>query len=336
MSLMRGYACKVLSYHRILPAELFPEQVTQRSLLVSAESFRRQMLHVRRKYRLLTADEFVYALESGAGFPEPSCLISFDDGWRDNYLYAFPVLKEMHIPAALFVAAQHVETGTDFWPERLTRLLYALELTVNNAALLRRLLPLSSQADFLKANVSEYANLAVISLKSIPLDQIEGVLSELERSALTRRNHIRTERSICYWHELKEMLDSTLITIGSHTLSHAILTHENRRKQEEEILGSRAILEEKLQSPIFHFAYPNGDFDGPVEDMVQKAYRSAFTCLYGMNYANTSPFRIRRLHITDPSDRNENGFSTFRFSVRISGVYQRIKTIRNSLNRQSY
>jgi peptidoglycan/xylan/chitin deacetylase (PgdA/CDA1 family) len=331
----RRYPCKVLSYHRVLPAEMLPEQYTQQSLMIDVALFRQQMLFLREKYHFLTADALVMALESGKGFREPSCVLTFDDGWRDNFLFAFPILKELNIPAILFAAVNHVETGKDFWPERLTRLLLSSGLRDGNANIIRKLLPVT-QIDLSEENLREYANAAAIALKSRSLDEIEQVLDVLACELKHKRSSIRTERAICYWHELREMVDSKLITIGSHTLSHSILPREQTERQERECLESKTILERKLEVPVRHFAYPNGSFNAEAERIIRSSgYRSAFTCLNGVNYRGASPYRIRRIHISNREHRG-NGFSKFQFALRISAPLQAAKSLRNALNAKPY
>ena len=126
VSLFLRRPCKVLTYHRILPEELLTGEVTQRSLIVTTETFRRQLLFLKSKYDILTMDGYVNTLQQGADFRKPSCVIAFDDGWRDNYLYALPILKELSVPAIIFVATEHVDSGKEFWPERLTRIMVNL------------------------------------------------------------------------------------------------------------------------------------------------------------------------------------------------------------------
>ncbi len=332
----RRHSCKVLSYHRILPEALVAEQITQKCLIVTAEDFRRQMLFVRKKYHVLTLDTLAATLAAGEAFPQPSCAITFDDGWRDNYQYAFPILKELGIPATLFATVNHIETGEDFWPERLTRLLLWVEPTTDNRNALEDVLQMKFNGSW-KASRLEQANLAIIALKSRPLDEIEQLLSTLEHSTTCRRDYIRTGRSMCYWHELEELLNSKMITIGSHTLSHAILTVENEQRQVREISESKKILEEKLRVPIRHFAYPNGSFDSATEELVKNAgYRSACTCMHGVNNKAASPYRIRRIHIGHHIGRTGNRFSPLRFSFFLSDAFQQLRRVRHSLIKQAF
>jgi peptidoglycan/xylan/chitin deacetylase (PgdA/CDA1 family) len=326
--------CKVLSYHRILPADLVCEQFTQKSLIVTVESFRRQMLYVRKKYRFITLEQLARMLRRGDRINKPSCAVTFDDGWRDNYLYAFPILQELQIPATVFVSVDHVESGKDFWPERLTRLLFSTMSTEENE---RVLLGVFSLPQFRTRDRLAYANLAIMALKQYSLEQVEKVLANLESKLVFKREHIRTERLICYWHELKEMAESRIISIGSHTLSHAILTNENRDTQIREIVESKKAIEEKMGIPAIHFAYPNGAFSNETESIVKRAgYRSACTCLNGINSCRTSPFRIRRIHVSEKHRPNPDRFSRLRFTLKMSNTFQQLKGAKNHFLKQVY
>jgi peptidoglycan/xylan/chitin deacetylase (PgdA/CDA1 family) len=83
------------------------------------------------------------------------------------------------------------------------------------------------------------------------------------------------------WDDLRS-LDSDLVTVGSHTLSHPILTTLNAEEIEAEILESRRCLEQKLARKVDFFCYPNGAYDKRVYQLVQKTYRAAVTTESGV------------------------------------------------------
>jgi peptidoglycan/xylan/chitin deacetylase (PgdA/CDA1 family) len=77
-------------------------------------------------------------------------------------------------------------------------------------------------------------------------------------------------------------LDCSLITVGSHTLSHPILTTLNTEEIESEILESCRYLEQRLQRKVDYFCYPNGAYDKRAYQLVQKTYRGAVTTESGV------------------------------------------------------
>jgi peptidoglycan/xylan/chitin deacetylase (PgdA/CDA1 family) len=332
--------CKVLTYHRILPEELLTGEVTQRSLIVTTETFRRQLLFLKSKYDILTMDGYVNILQRGADFRKPCCVIAFDDGWRDNYLYALPILKELSAPAIIFVATEHVDSGKEFWPERLTRILLNLRYDRKESLeMLDSSLPISFRPDkrITRNEKMDLANHAIINLKDRPLEKTLSAISRLEESVWVRRDWDQNERKICSWAELKNMTGTGLITIGSHTKSHTILTNETEETCESEIFDSKKTVEQNLGLAVNHFSYPNGNFNSTIERMVVAAgYESASTCLNGVNHSTTSPYRIRRIHVTDPRSTDQKDFSTSRFALEISDGWQKLKRLRNSIGGRPY
>ncbi|HXO37491.1 MAG TPA: polysaccharide deacetylase family protein, partial [Candidatus Acidoferrum sp.] len=91
----------------------------------------------------------------------------------------------------------------------------------------------------------------------------------------------RAAFDIMDWNDMRS-LDRTLITVGSHTLSHPILTTLNAQEIEWEILESRKCLEQRLQHRVDFFCYPNGAYDQRAYQTVKETYRAAVTTESGV------------------------------------------------------
>jgi peptidoglycan/xylan/chitin deacetylase (PgdA/CDA1 family) len=97
-----------------------------------------------------------------------------------------------------------------------------------------------------------------------------------------------------YVHELK----GRGIVFGSHTKTHPFLSTLSQPEIDEELMGSKAHLEETLQLPVEFFCYPFGDYDDRVKDAVQEAgYLGAITTKRGLIHRGDNPFEIRRSFI---------------------------------------
>jgi peptidoglycan/xylan/chitin deacetylase (PgdA/CDA1 family) len=205
--------------------------------------------------------------------------VTFDDGYRDVYEHAFPILKRKGIPAAVFVVAGTVGTDHVLVHDRLYGLLRAgfARWPVPARALAGLigacgLAPLDAGALDL-ARTSEYAATRVV-LAVYPGADLQVLLAGLEA-------HLGTEPETgggpMSWEMLREMRAAG-ITIGSHTLTHARLDREPRHIVREELAGSRRLLEEKLGGTIDSFAYPDGRFDAATVGATALAgYRYAYT-----------------------------------------------------------
>lgn len=98
-TLRMNYVVPVLMYHSVHP-DAHPDN----RLSVSVESFERQMRFLRtHNYNVVTVAEIARMLDNGERIPPKTVAVTFDDGYKDNFEYAFPVLRKYHIPATLFV-----------------------------------------------------------------------------------------------------------------------------------------------------------------------------------------------------------------------------------------
>jgi len=96
----------VLMYHHILPKESF--------ITSSCENFEKQMKYLADNgWKTLTSEEFYLYKQKQLKLPKKSVLITFDDGWRDNFLYAYPILKKYNLKATLFIVTQWIEKASN-------------------------------------------------------------------------------------------------------------------------------------------------------------------------------------------------------------------------------
>ncbi len=109
-----GRRLTVLLYHRVGEPE-FKDKSLIKEMFISQKSFAQQMAYVKKRYRILSIEEVEYYLANGKRFPLNSMLITFDDGYADNYYNAYPILKKLQIRASAFVATDFVGTQRAFW-----------------------------------------------------------------------------------------------------------------------------------------------------------------------------------------------------------------------------
>ena len=109
----------ILMYHRITRTELDPW-----GMCVSPENFSEQLESIRRVATPMSLVDFVRARQSG-DLPERAVVVTFDDGYVDNFEVALPILRQHRVPATLFVATCNIGTDREFWWDRLETLLLA-------------------------------------------------------------------------------------------------------------------------------------------------------------------------------------------------------------------
>ena len=269
----------VVGYHRVV--EDFPSSARDYmpSMLISVATLERQLDWIGRRYRFVDPDTMEQQLDGrpGSGHP-PAALVTFDDGYRDVYEHAFPLLRRKGIPALVFVVTDLVGSPELQFHDELY-LLLARALTLWQAperqlqAVLRE-----AKAGPLPAweITADPRRLMRTLFGTLTQGQLRGVISVLRRQTAIPETQ-RAELTSMDWDMLAEMQRAG-IHIGSHTQSHALLTNEPAAKVETELRGSRRAITDRLGIAPSHFAYPDGRFNASVSQAVEDAgYRYGYT-----------------------------------------------------------
>ena len=113
----------VLMYHRVLPSEERRQSGSHPAIMVDPQTFDRQMGVLKRRFNVLSLEEFADRIERKVAFESSSCLITFDDGWKDNVIYALPILEKHELSALVFLPVNYIGQKRLFWQEALVHLL---------------------------------------------------------------------------------------------------------------------------------------------------------------------------------------------------------------------
>lgn len=224
----------IVGYHRVVE-RMDAVDGALPSMEISAGMLERHMDWLGRNFRIVSLDE-VCAVEDSS---TPSAAVTFDDGYSDVYHHAFPLLKRMGIPAAVFVVTDIIGTSELPIHERLY------------AALTR-------------AGVEDSFSKTQMLLQRLPQSEILRIIADAPPGTDAEALRPMT------WEMLSEMRAAG-ITIGSHSRSHAFLTNETDERVREEVEGSRTVLQDRLGTTIDWFAYPGGSFDSRVVGVVARA-----------------------------------------------------------------
>lgn len=283
----------VLTYHRVLPADRAAASFSSPAIVVTPDTFAMHMETVKRWFTPLSAKTFA-GHRSGR-----ACLVTFDDGWYDNHAHALPVLERTGVPMLLFVATNYIGTRDCFWQETLAAHLYAArgprgngEARVVFDELGARELCMLDGAEARRAALA-----AVARVKARKLNPVHLIERLREAVPATAKSPSPEDRFLTQG-ELRVLLESPCITIGSHSMTHARLPLETNAVIEAELEGSRDVLTEWTGKAPDTLAYPNGDHDDRVVAAARAAgYRLAFTTEAGNHIPGSDPLRIRRFNM---------------------------------------
>lgn len=317
----------VLTYHRISDQPDF-----QDTLKVSLENFEKQIIFLKKNFLILSGDDVANIIKSNLPFPKNSCLITFDDGWRDNYIHAFPVLKKYGVPVLIFISTDYIGTKEVFWHERLIKNLEKMPPHFNiekygkkwSSELSNRIIGIfKSPPDKRRVKIHEL----IIYLKSFDPEEIRQINQDLE--CLCESGAGENNSFMLSWDEVQEMSQSNIV-FGSHTKSHVILTQIGADKIKEELVESKKNIEHKLNRPVYFLSYPNGDYNDLVIRLAKEAeYLASFTCLPGVNVSPDRPMELKRKHVNEDFSLDWNGhFSELFFKAELSGIRSYLKSWR--------
>ena len=302
----------VLMYHRVRP-----EAGDPLSLAITTEAFEKQVRYLAARCNVLPLGEIAEFLCQGAELPRNAVTITFDDGFRDNYQYAYPILRRYGVSATVFVSTDLIGTMERPWFDKIQLMIARAggdSLTLNGR--------MNRRFDLSSPEAKARAICAVTkALKDGSRESIEAHVREIEAQLGKSWNG---SRAMLNWDELAEMCANG-IEIGSHGRTHMILTKLPRQDAVAEIRRSKQEIEERLGCEVRSFSYPNGhreDFDARLKAELRRAgYALGCANILGRVTTDTDPFEITRKGIATETALGIDGrFSRALFAAEVAGA----------------
>ena len=296
---LRGRAV-ILGYHRVLAPGDLGREFVQPGMYVEAGEFAAHVRYLLRHFRVLALEDLLARWAAGDWDPAARyCAITFDDGWRDNYVHAFPVLRALGVPATIFVATAFVGTPERFWTDILAaclRAYRAAEARGGDGAGLRRLRAAHPWLAGLPRGVPDRAiDAAIERAKRLPDEARARLLADLQAILEVAPP---PGSAFLAWPEIREM-SAHGIAFGSHSCTHRILTRLGSAEVRREAEASLAALRASGARTVPVFCHPNGDASAATVAAVRAAgYRAAIGGEIGVEAARPADlFRLRRIPV---------------------------------------
>lgn len=286
----------IFMLHRVRPApvgELGPNRILE----VTPEFLDETIDVVKSKgFDIVSLDDAHARLAEG-DFDRPFASFTFDDGYRDNRDYAYPIFKRHDLPFTIYVPTDYPDGRGDLWWLKLEAVIAATEaISLRIEGVATRLETRTpAQRDEVFARVYWW-------LRSLPEADARAIVDDLCRA------HGIDSRTLCRdlimtWDELRELCRDPLVTIGAHTRRHMALAKLSISEARLEVEESLHRLEKELARPIRHFSFPYGDETsaGPREfELVSElGFATAVTTRKGLLYPEhaNSPTALPRLSL---------------------------------------
>ena len=259
---------------------------------LNVEGIRTQFEYLRKHFKVVPLQRIAEQLASGRTLDKKMVALTIDDGRRNCYEFLFPLMKEFQMPATFFVVSSFIRGEDWIWTDKV---LWLSEQPKRPAELipgviddvfreLNRLRPAERNA-----RIDEMARGAGMSVPQAPPPKY----------------------SPCSWRELREMADSGLMEIGSHTATHPIFSSISDEESWEELTCSRAQIEEGIGRSVKSFCFPNGmpgDFrPGQIRQVAEAGYSCSVVAEFGMVRSGSDPYQLPRIGMARKSTAEEVG-----------------------------
>lgn len=282
----------VVVYHRVLP------YVTSNFLdtIVSEATFIRQLDTLARRYSVVSLEDAIARGESGGNLRSVQVVLTFDDGYWDNYEIVFPILKKKGLRASFFTVTGFISSGKPLWDWELVQLLqrsaHIRRIDVEGEVQEQR--SLESRLDF--------ALRVLERLKSVRRDVVFEAIEWLRQHG-TDNGSVNSGHDSCMtWEQVRTMSQSGM-EIGSHSVTHRSLARIPLEEAIREIKQSKQEIENRTQKECLHFAFPFGsalDYSQTLIDEVKKAgFDTSLLNIHGYNRLPTDRFSLKRIIMTE-------------------------------------
>lgn len=315
----------VLYYHRVHerpnPLNRIP------SLSIDVSQFEAQIRFLREKFHVVSLYDVIRHYRNEIRLRPDSVAITFDDGFRDNYDLAFPILKKYDIPATIFVTTGFVGKSDLLWWDKI---FVNLDVLGKNGLL-----------GGLRSGIDEHLYLLFLRYyQARESKTVESIINQLKKRRFTKicesinlMEEILTRHGVAYevhreflsWDEIREMSTSG-ITFGSHSVSHCMLVGLDDNTLKSEIADSKATIEYHIGKCVNFFSYPDGVFDIEAKAMVKRSgYLGAFQTKRNSYIRTHDVYALGRIPMKEGhSSGINNRFSESVFTLELFGVYERV------------
>lgn len=288
----------VFNFHRLRENPHTSTEFDDGVFSITCDDFRTQLQWIKANTHLMSENDLLDCLKTGRAVPSRSSMITFDDGYADNYTLALPILKELGIPAIFFISTKLIEDREVGWWDLITYLVKKTKRA--EISLDGKTFPLGEKSDLAieafqrrmtlsdaRENTTFIEDLAAACEVSLPTSEVMG------RECMT-------------WDQILACANAG-IAIGSHAHSHPALATLKPEAQLDEIARSKMILEAKLGKAVRSFAYPVGGYEHftqVTKNLVRDCgYEMAFSYHTGINPGiGLDSFDIRRIAAPDETE----------------------------------
>jgi peptidoglycan/xylan/chitin deacetylase (PgdA/CDA1 family) len=305
-------------YHQVCEKKIDPWE-----LAVHPENFEKQVTHMKKNFNVVSADELAHCISRGK-LGRNMLVITFDDGFADNYINAVPVLEHYQVPAIFFFTTNPLQTSARYWWDELQYILFEsedlprlLQIQVGNETIAWTFNSDQRLTPEMTVQIQSWRYGKPVSNERIGLflklwEQIKPLSVDDQRTVL-QTLVVWSGCSLPYpeydkvmnLEQANAVARSSLFSIGAHTVSHILMGAHNEPVQRYEIFESKRFLEKMINKAVYGFAYPYGNFNALSQSLLKEAgFRYGFSTTQAMVDPRSDLFALPRIQAKNLDVRN--------------------------------
>ena len=236
----------IYMFHMVCPKGDFLAPIDE--LRVSPEYFETFLIEQQKQLDFISVEEVPARIANQKQYKRPFGVVTFDDGYADNFAYAYPILKKLNIPFIIYVSAGLVNDHAPAW---------------NYPLIIERIVKKNEELAIgdhkyycmsIKQKNETFQQLKAL-LFSLPYEHLQEDFKSLFSDYL---DNSVFPNNMLTWEQIEELSNDPLCTIGSHTMSHCRLTITDIASLQYELGESKNLLEQHIGKTVEHLSYPYG------------------------------------------------------------------------------
>lgn len=311
---MFGSHIVIFVYHRVSP-----RRDNSSVANICPKEFEKQIRYLKENFKIYSLEKLINFLSNNSTDKETKeniAVITFDDGYKDNYVYAHPILKKYQVPATIFLVTEYIGKNQLFWWDKIEYIIYHTkkrEINISNFG--KYFLTDDKKKLYCVLFLLKKFKKMSENLKNKYIDELQNICHVTIPSGLGKK-------VILSWDEIGEMKNNK-ISFGAHTLTHVNLININLEEAKKEISKSKAMIEDRLKGDVISFAYPYGS-KYYNNDIIKLIKSNGFICAVTTSEKLISKFKFYNNYSLP---RISAGSDFDSFTIKASGIFSDFNNI---------
>ena len=303
-----GRRVLILSYHRVVADFDDEARRSLPTLNIEQRTFRKHLEVLQESHDIVGLEEALSVLDGSRSAARDVAVITFDDGYRDVFTHAFPVMRDLRVPGVVYVPSAFAGTERRLGHDRL----HAALVQMRRRGLSAMSVGVGGGGERWLLDALEGGAPPAVALERLiarhPTPGLFKLADALEDRLDLARVRPADGQLPMTWEMLREM-DAHGVITGAHTAEHTVLTHQRLDEARREIAQCKAVLERGVRKPVRHFAYCNGYYSaGVAQALKAEGFVSAATTEDMPNAPGVDPFALKRKVLWEGSSCGVLGF----------------------------